>query len=63
MQGEVDVIIDLVSGVEDGQHLAIGMVVPSQKSLQMQNREKELALAAKRTQLQVQRQPPILSRA
>lgn len=53
MQGEVDVILDLVSGVEDGQHLAIGMVAPSQKSLQTQNRERELALAAKRAQLQV----------
>ena len=57
MQGEVDVILDLVSGVEDGQHLAIGMVAPSQKSLQMQNRERGLALAAKRAQLQVQMQP------
>ena len=53
----MDVILDLVSGVEDGQHLAIGMVAPSQKSLQTQNRERELALAAKRAQLQVQKAP------
>ena len=57
MQGEVDVILDLVSGVEDGQHLAIGMVAPSQKSLQTQNMERELALAAKRAQLQVRKAP------
>lgn len=53
VQGEIDVILDLVNGIEDGQHLAIGMVTPSQKSLQAQNRERGLALSAKHTQLQV----------
>ena len=46
-------VLDLISGIEDGQHLAIGMVTPAQKSLQTQNRERALALSAKQTQLQV----------
>ena len=46
-------ILDLVNGIEEGQHLAIGTVTPGQKSLQSQNREKALALSAKQTQLQV----------
>ena len=50
-------ILDLVSGIEDGQHLAIGGVTPGQKSLQSQNRERALVLAAKQTQLQVKRPP------
>ena len=53
MQGEIDVILDLVSGIDEGQHLAIGMVTPGQMSLQTQNRERALALSAKQTQLQV----------
>lgn len=53
IQGEIDVILDLVSGIEDGQHLAIAGVTPGQKSLQSQNRERALALSAKQTQLQV----------
>ena len=52
-------ILDLVSGIEDGQHLAIGGVTPGQKSLQSQNRERALVLSAKQTQLQVM-QPPHL---
>ena len=51
-QGEIDVILDIVSGIEDGQHLAIGMVSPSQKSMQAQNRERMLALSAKQAALQ-----------
>ncbi|CAK0782778.1 hypothetical protein CVIRNUC_005973 [Coccomyxa viridis] len=51
-RGEVDVILDLVNGIEDGQHLAIGMVTPGQKSMQAQNRERMLALSAKQTALQ-----------
>ncbi len=50
-------VLDLVNGIEEGQHLAIGMVTPGQKSLQTQNRERALALSAKQTQLQVKHPP------
>ena len=62
-QGEIDVILDLVNGVEDGQHLAIGMVTPGQKSMQAQNRERMLALSAKQTALQASRQFELTVRA
>ena len=55
-QGEIDVILDLVNGIEDGQHLAIGMVTPGQKSMQAQNRDRMLALSAKQTALQASHQ-------
>jgi len=53
MQGEIDVILDLVSAVEAGQHLTVANVPPPKNTLHGLTNQRALQVHAKQQQLQV----------
>lgn len=52
LQGEVELILDLVANVEDGQHLAVANVAPPKSTLTGLTNQRALQLQAKQQQLQ-----------
>ena len=64
-QGEVDVVLDLVANVEDGQHLAVANVPPPRNTLPGLTAQRALLVQAKQVQLRVRhpRTPQVLQAA
>ena len=52
-QGEVDVVLDLVANVQDGQHLAVANVPPPKNTLPCLTAQRALLVQAKQVQLRV----------
>ena len=57
LQVEVELILDLVANVEDGQHLAVANVAPPKSTLTGLTNQRALQLQSKQQQLQVGPQP------
>ena len=53
MQGEIDLILDLVASVEAGQHLTVANVPPPKNTLQGLTTERAVQVHSKQLQLQV----------
>jgi hypothetical protein len=53
MQGEVELLLDLVANVEDGQHLAVAQVPPPKNTLPGLTAQRALLVQAKAIQLRV----------
>lgn len=53
MQGEVELVLDLVANVEDGQHLAVAQVPPPKNTLPGLTAQRALLVQAKQIQLRV----------